>query len=277
MWNVPCQRRALQSTLLVESLESRDVPSATTLPGNSLVSVIAPTNPIAETATIAPAETIGTYKVASPNGKDHVTIDVKADLTVIHENGAVIWRGKDPVGNVLFSPNSQHLAIAVDGKDGWKVIEDGVVVGKGYESLSQMTFSSDGKRLAFVAQEQNGQYVVVEDGKIKSGEFTAVQDLQFSPVGDHLAYIGYESRSMPVGIVPMFVALTQYEVSGVGEWGFRSVLFEPDAPTPTSPEVIVDKTVVGGPYQTVTDLSFNSSATDVAYTANGATVTEPVP
>jgi hypothetical protein len=263
-------------SISLEALENREVPAIVS-PGSGLtIPIIAPTSSIAESAPIGAIRTPGVYKVTSPDGTEHVRIDVGVTSTTIRENGALIWRGKAIVGEVLFSPNSQHLAIALDGKTTWTVIEDGAVAASNFASLSQLNFSADGSHLAFVGQTSSGKAEVVEDGAVLGGAFTSVQELQFSSAGDHLAAVGYESQSLPKGPVPMFVADLQYEVSGVGEWGYRSVILSPDSAQPASPEVLVDGHVVGGPYQTVSGLSFNSSGTEVTYTADGSAVTVPV-
>jgi uncharacterized delta-60 repeat protein len=165
-----------------QPLTTTDLP--TSLTGTSL--------PVSPPATVEASVAGTSFNVASPNGKKAATvINTAPGGSEVSEKGKVIFKSANAqVGQALFSPNGQQLALAVHTKAGWEVIENGKVVGV-FRSVGSLTFSANGSDLAFVASSNvKGKIVneVVENGKVVKTSAAAFSDLQFAPKTNKLTY-----------------------------------------------------------------------------------------
>lgn len=182
--------------------------------------------------------------MTSPDGLHAVTIinDSSGNAKVL-EDGNVVWQQSGAVvGEALFSPDSQHLALVVKTSSGWEVIDDGNVVGSGFSSVGALTFSADGSDLAFITYTGTdllgtGGLDVVENGTIVSSTYYAITNLQFSS-SDQLSFTAYQSDTPPSGITPMFIMLDQACLMGPGVWGNIVGGEGPSIPVPSDPVTI---------------------------------------
>jgi hypothetical protein len=285
--------RSRRTHLAMETLESRDVPSAA--PDAFDLAPVVTVAPILNTEGSANTWTLssliaGSHTITSPNGLSTVTIinetngDVPASpssssSTQVFENGVLVWQQSSAlVGEALFSPDSQHLALVVDTSSGWEVIEDGSLVGNGYSSVSLLTFSQDGNDLAFITYgtgtslEADG-YEVVENGSVVSNRYYAIGDLQFNSPGDQLSFAGYQSQSVPTGILPQFIEFNYVPLTSVGEWGYVVSYDGPTISTPTDP-VTVDVPSGAAPSEPVSNTG--STPTNPVQTTSQPSPTAPV-
>jgi uncharacterized delta-60 repeat protein len=163
-------------------------PSKTTSTGSSSTN--------GTTQSVAPnvkAPTVGSYTVASPDGKKQVTV-VNGPLGGfgIFEGGTLIGhKSGAQVGEALFSANDESLALVVLTKTGWEVIENNNLLGSGYSSVGGFTFSANGSDLAYVASSTvKGTTVneVVENGKVVYTSSAAIGNLLFDPITNRLTY-----------------------------------------------------------------------------------------
>jgi WD40 repeat protein len=104
----------------------------------------------------------------------------------------------DPV----FSNDGNLMAFAVKKDDGCRVIVRDLVTGsdrelKTYRGIAFPTISPNGKRVAFSAQDESGQFLVV-DGKEEQRFDKIVLPIAFSPDNKHFAYTASNNGKMVV-------------------------------------------------------------------------------
>lgn len=95
--------------------------------------------------------------------------------------------------NILFDPS--HTAVYSINKDLYTASSSSTVVinnyaNKTYTEIDKLTISPDGKRVAYVAKEDDKEFVVV-DG-IERKKYDYVKNLRFSPDSAHIAYAAGE-------------------------------------------------------------------------------------
>jgi len=92
----------------------------------------------------------------------------------------------------FLSPDGAHAAYRAVKGGKWRVVRDGKE-GAAYEATSALFFSPDSKRLAYIAQKDDKEFVVVVDGKEKPGYSGVVKDsVLFSPDSSRLGYVAIE-------------------------------------------------------------------------------------
>lgn len=98
--------------------------------------------------------------------------------------------------NVLFDPYS-HIAVYSIDKDQYTATSSSTIVvngvsGKTYSGSDLLTISPDGKRVAYVAEQDDKQFVVV-DG-VEGKKYDYIKNLKFSPDGQHIVYAAGEGK-----------------------------------------------------------------------------------
>mgnify|MGYP001585056327 CR=1 FL=1 len=98
--------------------------------------------------------------------------------------------------HVLFDPYSHIAAYSID-KDRYTATSSSTIVvngvsGKTYSESDHLTISPDGKRVAYVATQDDKEFVVV-DG-VEGKKYDYIKNLKFSPDGQHIAYAAGEGK-----------------------------------------------------------------------------------
>jgi len=98
--------------------------------------------------------------------------------------------------SVLFDPFS-HIAIYSIDKDPDTATSSSTIVingkqGKTYSGSDHVTISPDGKRVAYIAKQNDKEFVVI-DG-VEGKEYDYIKNLKFSPDGQHVAYAAGEEK-----------------------------------------------------------------------------------
>jgi hypothetical protein len=220
-----------KTQLGLEDLETRDVPSATLTSDSDQ----APSIGIISSST-------GIHKIASPNGQHDATVvnGVRGNSEVF-EDGKVVWQQWGGlVGEIQFSPGSNHLAFVVQTNGGWDVIEDGTIVGSGYSMVTPLTFNANGDDIAYVIYSPASKGdEVVENGKVVSNAYSAVANLQFLHATGQVEFTGYQSQTVPTGILPMWMTENITHLTSISEWGYAVSIYGPGDPTPIDPVTVV--------------------------------------
>lgn len=124
--------------------------------------------------------------------------------------------------NFIFSPDSQHYAYIVDSFQS-RVVLDGIE-GAEFDSirLDSLLFSSDGQSLAFIASDEEGEFVVVNGEAGKKYRRIFPGSLRFSPDSRRFMYVAVEDGLM-------FVVIDGHEDSRFDGVVPNSYVFSPDS------------------------------------------------
>lgn len=98
--------------------------------------------------------------------------------------------------NVLFDPYSRIAVYGID-KDQYTATSSSTIVvngvsGKTYSGSDHLTISPDGKRVAYVAKQDDKEFVVA-DG-VEGKKYDYIKNLKFSSDGQHIAYAAGEGK-----------------------------------------------------------------------------------
>lgn len=205
----------------------------------------------------------------------HETETKKSKLFLIKDGKQIAaWPGGDQAR--VFSPDSKHLAYAVQTGPQEKAMQVNGEAGKRYQAwgVSRAVYSPDSQRLAFIVRsfdpsQRKGQNFVVIDGKSDKPYYEiSLQDPIFSADSKHIAYATYDGSSW-------FAVLDGVE--GAHFKGVKDLQFNPAngqlAYIVTKADKLGDKQCVnyrgenGKLYDQVTDITFSSDGSLMAYAA----------
>lgn len=98
--------------------------------------------------------------------------------------------------NVLFDPFS-HIAVYSIDKDHYTATSSSTIVvngksGKTYSGNNHLTISPDGKRVAYVAKQDDKEFVVINE--VEGKKYDYIKNLKFSPDGQHVVYAAGEGK-----------------------------------------------------------------------------------
>jgi hypothetical protein len=184
--------------------------------------------------------------------------------TVVHDGEVgAMWDG---VGPPVFSRAGGRLAYAVlDGSD-WRVVADGAP-GEPFDSLyaGSITFDPTGTRIAYAAGRDGWSYVVV-DGE-QGPRYGGIGKITFSPDGSRVAYAALEGDAAV--IVVDHIARGQYQA--IGEVEFSDVggrmayaIYRPDG------WFVIDGETSLGPYASLDHLAYRPSDSLLTFVADVA-------
>jgi len=164
----------------------------------------------------------------SPDGKRYVYRAAKGGKqSLIIDGEPDKWYTGIPMNdedNILFSPDSRHIAYVVyDGK-ACKVVQDGKEQKHYFQLIKDLKFSPDSKKLAYKGRvKKEGpreKWCVVVNGE-KHEVYYKIFDLRFSPNSKHLAYTAFKDKGK------MVLVLDGKEVDTHKQYGLP--VFSPDS------------------------------------------------
>lgn len=203
--------------------------------------------------------------IFSPDSKQVCYIGITKNSSQIFVKNHKKKRGFQTIGQVLFSPDSSHVAYTAQKDGGWHVVLDNNL-GPAYKKVSDLKFSPDGTQLVYTAQ-KNRRYVVVKNNKeIREGY--GVFSPIFSPGGNFFAFLAFKKNNKYQYIVNEEPGLT---VDKPGR-----LIFSRDDTSFSYAALIGDqwhviKDGVKGPgFTKIFAFSYSPTSTDILYVAENA-------
>lgn len=144
-------------------------------------------------STNKPVTKLNSYNGDTTNNNPQNTVESNPKVEVL-----ATLPPEDPhiLYNVLFDPYS-HIAVYSIDKDQYTATGSSVIVvngksGKTYGGSDNLIISPDGKRVAYVAKQDDKEFVVVDGAEGKKYDY--IKNLRFSPDGQHIAYAAGEGK-----------------------------------------------------------------------------------
>ncbi len=114
------------------------------------------------------------YITFSPDGKRFAYLATRSDGKFVVNVDGIEGAPFDSVGcclsgDVLFSPDSRHVAYIVKRAGKAIVIRDGVS-GRAYDAVTQLFYSANSRQLIYTARRNGREYVVIDGNEVAEGE-----------------------------------------------------------------------------------------------------------
>jgi len=136
---------------------------------------------------------VPTTSVNIENQKPNTEIESNPKVEIL-----VALPAEDPhiLYNVLFDPYSHSAVYSID-KDQYTATSSSNVIidgkeGKKYDSTTNLVTSPDGKRIAYIAKQDDKEFVVLDGFEGKKYDY--IKNLKFSPDSKHIAYTVGEGK-----------------------------------------------------------------------------------